>query len=89
MRLIDELERTTNALKERWVGHPDIPPRVFVPEEFMKAQKIQVKPMLTSETLPTAGPQSKLVPPQGLVGFKGSTNLAQSGTEEAQRVQMS
>ena len=45
--------------------------------------------MLTSKPLPAAGPQSKLVLLQGLVGFQGSTKLAQSTTEGAQRVQMS
>ena len=32
MRMIDELEHTTNESKDRWVGHLDIPPRVFGPE---------------------------------------------------------
>ena len=62
MRMIDELKCTTNELKERWIGHPDITPRVFSPEEYIKAQKIwKVKPMLTSKPLPAAGPQLKLI----------------------------
>ena len=45
--------------------------------------------MLTSKLLPAAGPESKLIPLQGQVGFKSSMKSTQSVTKDARRIQMS
>ena len=54
--------------KDRWPGHPSIPPRVFGPSPYLITPPVQLirpkpklKPMVTSKPL-LAGAASKLVP---------------------------
>ena len=71
-RMIVVLEHGTQALKDRWPGHPSIPPRVFGPSQYLMMPPVQLtklkstsKPKLTSKPLP-ANLTSKLVPPETL-----------------------
>ena len=49
-------------LKERWIGHPSIPPRTFGPSQYLVMPPVQmIKPRLTSKLLPTKSSTSKLV----------------------------
>ena len=81
-RMIAILEHGTLALKDRWPGHPSIPPRVFGPSQCimilptqLTKPKPKLKPMVTSKPLPADAPL-KLVPPE-----------TQSDAEEWQRRQ--
>ena len=53
-----DLERGTSALKNRWPGHPSIPPRVFGPSQYLMTPPVQLtkpstlKLKLTSKPLP-------------------------------------
>ena len=68
--MIDILEHGMLALKDRWPGHPSIPPRVFGPSQYLMTPLTQLrkpkpkpKPMVTSKPLPADAPL-KLVPPE-------------------------
>ena len=68
--MIAILEHGTLASKDRWPGHPSIPPRVFGSSQYLMTPSTQLtkpkpklKPMVTSKPLPTDAP-SKLVPPE-------------------------
>ena len=62
--MIPILERGTPMSKERSIGHPSIPPRVFGPSQYLVMSPIQMtKPKLTSKPLP-ANSIPKLVPPE-------------------------
>ena len=64
-RMILILEHGTPALKDRWPGHPFIPPRVFGPSQFLVMLLVQMtKLKLTLKPLP-ANSTSKLVPAGG------------------------
>ena len=61
-KMIPILECGTPMLKERWIGHPSIPPRVFGPNQYLVTQPVwMTKLKLTSKLLP-ANSISKLVP---------------------------
>ena len=69
-RMITVLERGMPVSKDRWPGHPLIPPRVFGPRQYLVTLPVQPtkpkpkpKPMVTWKPLP-AGAASKLVPPE-------------------------
>ena len=63
-RMIPILEHGTSMSKERWIGHPSIPPRVFGPSQYLVTLPVwMIKPKLTSKPLP-ANSTSKLVPPE-------------------------
>ena len=69
-RMIIVLEHGTPALKDRWSGHPIIPPRVFGPSQYLVTPPVQLtkpkstlKLKLTSKPLP-ANLTSKLWPPE-------------------------
>ena len=64
------LEHGTPASKDRWPGHPSIPPRVFGPSQYLMTPLVQLikpkstlKPKLTSKPLP-ANSTLELVPPE-------------------------
>ena len=67
-RMIIILEHGTLALKDRWPGHPSIPPRVFGPSQYLMTPPAQLtnlkpkpKPTVTLKPLPADAPL-KLVP---------------------------
>ena len=63
-KMIPILEHGTPMLKERWIGHPFIPPRVFGPSQYLMTPPVQMtKLKLKSKPLP-ANSISKLVPPE-------------------------
>ena len=65
-RIIAILEHGTPALKDRWLGHLSIPPRVFGPSQYLMippTQLTKLKLMVTSKPLPADAPL-KLVPPE-------------------------
>ena len=69
-RMIIILEHGMPALKDRWPGHPSIPPRVFGPSQYLMTPPVQLtklksnsKPKLTLKPLP-ANATLKLVPPE-------------------------
>ena len=69
-RMIAILERGMPALKDRWSGHPAIPPRVFGPSQYLMMPLAQLtkpkpksKPMVTSKPLPTEA-TLRLIPPE-------------------------
>ena len=63
--MISILEYGTPMSKERWIGHPSIPPRVFGPSQYLVTLPIRmIKPKLTSKLLPARSSASKLVPPE-------------------------
>ena len=73
-RMIVILECGTPASKDRWPGHPSIPPMVFGPSQYLVMPPVQLtkpkstskltpKPELTLKPLPTDA-ASKLVPPE-------------------------
>ena len=81
------LECGMPASKDRWPGHPSIPPRVFLPSEYLVMLLVQLtklkstskpnsKLKITSKPLP-AITTSKLVPPE-----------TQSDIEEQQSTQL-
>ena len=62
-RMIPILEHGTPMSKERWIGHPSIPLRVFLPGQYLVMLPIQMtKPKVTSKPLPVRSLTSKLVP---------------------------
>ena len=62
--MIPILECGTPMLKERWIGHPSIPPRVFGPSQYLVMPPVwMTKLKLTLKPLP-ANSISKLVPPE-------------------------
>ena len=68
--MIAILEHGMLASKDRWPGHPSIPPRVFgsnqdlmTPPTQLRKLKPKPKPMVTLKPLPADAP-SKLVPPE-------------------------
>ena len=76
--MIPILEQGTPTSKERWIGHPSIPPRVFGPSQYLIMPPIQLtKPRLTLKPLPALSSILKLVPPK-----------TQSDAEECQWVQL-
>ena len=64
------LEFGTPVLKDRWPGHPSIPPRVFGPSQYLVTPPVQLtKPKSTSKLKLTLKPLPanltlKLVPPE-------------------------
>ena len=63
--MIPILEHGTPMSKERWIGHPSIPPRVFGPSQYLVMPPIwMIKPKLTLKLLPARSSTSKLVPPE-------------------------
>ena len=69
-RMIAILERGMLASKDRWPGHPSIPPRVFGPCQYLMMPPTQLtkpksksKPMVTFMPLPTDA-SMKLMPPE-------------------------
>ena len=77
-RMIPILERGTPALKERWIGHPSIPPRVLGPSQYLIMPPVRLtKPRLTLKPLHILNSILKLVPPE-----------TQSDAEECQWVQL-
>ena len=63
-RMIIILEGGTPALKDRWPGHPSIPPRMFGPSQYLMMPPVQItKQKLTLKLLP-ANSTSKLIPPE-------------------------
>ena len=84
-RMIKELERTTSALKERWTGHSDIPPRVFGPKQYLGTPLSQPsKPMLTSKPLPASGSVSKLILKETQSVSEDTRRVEVSGGDDAQ-----
>ena len=82
-RMIVVLECGTPASKDRWPGHPSIPPKVFGLSQYLMTPLVQLtkpksisKPKLTLKPLPTNS-TLKLVPPE-----------TQSDAEEHQFVQL-
>ena len=64
-RMIPILECGTPMLKERWIGHPSITPRVFGHSQYLVTLPIQmIKPKLTSKLLPARSSTLKLIPPK-------------------------
>ena len=62
--MIPILEWETPTLKDRWPGHPSIPPRMFGPSQYLMMPLVQMtKLKLTLKPLP-ANSTSKLVPPE-------------------------
>ena len=68
--MIAILEHGMPASKDRWPGHPSIPPRVFGPSQYLMMPPAQLtklkqklKLMVTSKPLP-ADTASKLTPPE-------------------------
>ena len=44
------LEHGTHELKERWIGHPSIPLRMFGPKQYLMTPPIEMtKPKVTSK----------------------------------------
>ena len=65
-------------LKERWIGHPSIPPRVFGHKQYLVTPPIQMtKPKVTSKPLPASSSISKLV-----------LKETQSDAEDHQRIEL-
>ena len=76
-RMILILEHGTPMSKDRWIGHPSIPPRVFRPSQYLMIPPVwMTKPKLMSKPLP-ANSTSKLVLPE-----------TQSDAEEHQCIQL-
>ena len=62
-RMIPILERGTPMSKERWIGHPSIPPRTLGPSQYVMTPPVQmIKLRLTLKPLPAKSSTSKLVP---------------------------
>ena len=62
-RMIHILEHGTPMSKERWIGHPSIPLRVFSPSQYLMTPPIQMtKSKLMSKLLPAWSSTLKLVP---------------------------
>ena len=65
-------------LKERWIGHPSIPPRIFGPSQYLMMLPVRmIKPRLTSKPLPAKSSTLKFVPPE-----------TQSAAEDHQHVEL-
>ena len=63
--MIPILEQGTPMSKERSIGHPSIPPRVFGPSQYLVMLPVQmIKLKLTLKPLPAQSSTSKLVPPK-------------------------
>ena len=61
-RMIIILEHGMHELKDRWIGHPSIPLRVFGPRQYLMTPPIQVtKPKVTLRPLPPSSSTLKLV----------------------------
>ena len=62
-KMIAIMEHDTPTSKDRWIGHPSIPPRMFGPRQYLVTPPIQkTKPRVTSKPLPPSSSVSKLVP---------------------------
>ena len=76
--MIPILECGTPMSKERWIGHPSIPLRVFGPSQYLMTPPIwMTKPKLTSKPLPAWSSTSELVP-----------SKTQSDAEDLQRIEL-
>ena len=57
------MECDTPISKDRWIGHPSIPPRMFGLKQYLVTPPIQrTKPRVTPKPLPPSTSVSKLVP---------------------------
>ena len=63
--MIAILEHGTPASKDRWPGHPSIPPRVFGPSQYLMTPPTQLTKLKPETLNPSpANAPSKLVPPK-------------------------
>ena len=64
-KMVAILEHETPDMKERWLGHQSIPPRVLGPKQYLVSLPTQqAKPRVTSKPMPAACSSSRLVPPE-------------------------
>ena len=85
-RMVVILEHGTPASKDRWPGHPSIPPRVFGPSQYLMMPTVQLtKLKLTLKLLPTNS-TSKLVPPETQSDAKEHRHVQLAAGADTRRV---
>ena len=76
VRMIALLHSDTYPDKDKWLGHPCIPRRVFEPKEYLVNPSLQLsKPQVTSRPLSAASGGSVLVQDQPKVRLEPSSHL--------------
>ena len=81
-QMIAIMECDTPILKERWLGHPSIPLRMFEPRQYLVTAPIQqtklTKPKVTSKPLPPTS-ALKLVPKETQSDFEDHRRVKLTG----------
>ena len=91
VRMITILHSDTYPDKERWLGHPCIPKRVFGPREYLVNPPLQLsKPQVTSKPMPAASGGSVPVqdqPQSEIETFKPSRAISNTCTSRSRNTE--